>query len=55
VFAEGKALAEQAGDLRSLAILFDLYGNAKGTAGDLRAYYEHASEALHWQNGRTIR
>ena len=46
VFAEGKALAEQAGDLRLLAMLFDLYGNVKGTAGDLRAYREHASEAL---------
>jgi class 3 adenylate cyclase/tetratricopeptide (TPR) repeat protein len=46
VFAEGKALAEQAGDLRSLAILFNQYGNAKGAAGDLRAYREHASEAL---------
>src|SRR5262249_10553034 len=46
VFDEGKALAEQAGDLRLLAILFNLYGNAKGAAGDLRAYYEHASEAL---------
>jgi class 3 adenylate cyclase/tetratricopeptide (TPR) repeat protein len=46
VFAEGKALAEQAGDLRLLAILFDLYGNAKGTAGDLRAYRKHTSEAL---------
>jgi adenylate cyclase len=46
VFAEGKALAEQAGDLRLLAILFNLYGNAKGTAGDLRAYHEHAAEAL---------
>jgi len=46
VFAEGKTLAEQSGDLRSVAILFNLYGNAKGTAGDLRAYHEHASEAL---------
>ncbi len=46
VFAEGSALAEQMGDLRLLAILFNLYGNAKGTAGDLRAYYEHASKAL---------
>ncbi len=46
VFAEGKALAEQAGDLRLLAILFNLYGNAKGAVGDLRAYHEHASEAL---------
>ena len=46
VFAEGKALAEQAGDLRSLAMFFTLYGNAKGTAGDLRAYRAHASEAL---------
>jgi tetratricopeptide (TPR) repeat protein len=46
VFAEGKALAEQAGDLQSLAILFDVYGNAKGAAGDLRAYHELASEAL---------
>jgi tetratricopeptide (TPR) repeat protein len=46
VFTEGKALAEQTGDLRSLAILFNLYGNAKGAPGDLRAYHEHASEAL---------
>src|SRR5262249_6582132 len=28
------------------AIFFNLYGNAKGGAGDLRAYQEHASEAL---------
>jgi tetratricopeptide (TPR) repeat protein len=46
VFAEGKALAEQAGDLRLLAILFNLYGNAKGAVGDLRAYHEHAAAAL---------
>jgi adenylate cyclase len=46
VFAEGKRLAEQSGDLRSVAILFNVYGNAKGSAGDLRAYHEHASEAL---------
>jgi class 3 adenylate cyclase/tetratricopeptide (TPR) repeat protein len=46
VFAEGKRLAEQSDDLRSVAILFNLYGNAKGSAGDLRAYHEHASEAL---------
>jgi adenylate cyclase len=46
VFAEGRVLAEQAGDLRLLAILFDLYGNAKGGAGDLRAYLEHVSAAL---------
>src|SRR5262249_11261343 len=46
VFAEAKALAEQADDLQSLAILFNLYGNAKGVPGDLRAYHEHASEAL---------
>jgi tetratricopeptide (TPR) repeat protein len=46
VFAEGKALAEQARDLGLLAILFNLYGNAKGVVGDLRAYHEHASEAL---------
>jgi len=46
VFAEGKTLAERSGDLRSVAILFNVYGNAKGSAGDLRAYHEHASEAL---------
>ena len=46
IFTEGKRLAEQSGDLRSVAILFNLYGNAKGSAGDLRAYHEHASEAL---------
>ena len=46
VFAEGKRLAEQGGDLRSMAILFNVYGNARGSAGDLRAYHAHASEAL---------
>jgi adenylate cyclase len=46
VFSEGKRLAEQSGDLRSVAILFNVYGNAKGSAGDLRAYHERASEAL---------
>lgn len=46
VFAEGKTLAERSGDLRSVAILFNVYGNAKGSAGDLRAYHEHATEAL---------
>ena len=46
VFAEGKALAERSGDLRSVAILFNVYGNAKGSAGDLRAYHEHSMEAL---------
>jgi class 3 adenylate cyclase/tetratricopeptide (TPR) repeat protein len=46
VFAEGRALAEQAGDLRSLAFFFNLYGNAKGAPGDLRAYHELALEAL---------
>jgi class 3 adenylate cyclase/tetratricopeptide (TPR) repeat protein len=46
VFAEGKALAEQTGDLRLLAILFNQYGNAKGVAGDLRAYHKLAVEAL---------
>ncbi len=46
VFAEGKRLAEQSGDLRSVAILFNVYGNARGSAGDLRAYHEYASEAL---------
>jgi adenylate cyclase len=45
-FAEGKRLAEQSGDLRSVAILFNVFGNAKGSAGDLRAYHAHASEAL---------
>ena len=46
VFAEGKRLAEQSGDQRSVAILFNVYGNARGSAGDLRAYHEHASQAL---------
>jgi hypothetical protein len=46
VFEEGKALAEQAGDLRLLAILFNLHGNAKGTVGDLRTYHQHVTEAL---------
>src|SRR5262249_10177127 len=41
-----KALAEQTGDLRLLAILFNQYGNAKGAAGDLRAYHKLAVEAL---------
>jgi class 3 adenylate cyclase/tetratricopeptide (TPR) repeat protein len=46
VFAEGKRLAEHSGDQRSVAILLNVYGNARGSAGDLRAYHEHASEAL---------
>ena len=46
VFAEGRALAEEAGDMRLLAFLLNLYGNAKGVAGDLRAYHELAVEAL---------
>jgi class 3 adenylate cyclase/tetratricopeptide (TPR) repeat protein len=46
VFAEGKTLAEQSGDLRSLAILLNVYGNARGSAGDLRSYHEYSAEAL---------
>ncbi|MEE9280321.1 MAG: AAA family ATPase [Myxococcota bacterium] len=46
VFAEGRVIAERSGDLRSLAILFNLYGNAVGTAGDLSSYRAHATEAL---------
>jgi tetratricopeptide (TPR) repeat protein len=46
VFTEGKRMAEQSGDLRSVAILLNVYGNAKESAGDLRAYHEYASEAL---------
>ena len=46
VFAEGKTLAERSGDLRSVAILLNVYGNAKGSAGDLRAYHQHSLQAL---------
>jgi len=45
VFAEGKALLERRGDLRSLALLTDLYGALRENAGAVREYLELASEA----------
>src|SRR5262249_21601193 len=45
VFAEGKALLERRSDLRSLALLTDLYGTIRGGAGAGRGYLELASEA----------
>jgi class 3 adenylate cyclase/tetratricopeptide (TPR) repeat protein len=45
VFAEGKALLEGLGDLRSLALLMDLYAGIRENAGAVREYLELASEA----------
>lgn len=46
IFDDGRAFAERSGDRRSLAVLFNLYGNVLGTAGDLASYRRHAAEAL---------
>jgi class 3 adenylate cyclase/tetratricopeptide (TPR) repeat protein len=45
VFAEGKALLERRGDLRSLAVLTCAYGAICQNAGAVREYLEHAAEA----------
>jgi class 3 adenylate cyclase/tetratricopeptide (TPR) repeat protein len=45
VFAEGKALLERLGDLRSLALLWSFYGAIRQNAGAVREYLEFASEA----------
>src|SRR5262245_54199907 len=45
VFAEGKALLERRSDLRSLALLTDLYGAIRENAGAVRDFLELASEA----------
>src|SRR5262249_22113902 len=46
VFAEGRALAERAGDLRSLAMLIGNYGVIVGTAERADRYVEKSLEAL---------
>ena len=46
VLAEGRALAERAGDLRSLAILVGNYGVLLGMAGGTDDYVEKSFEAL---------
>jgi class 3 adenylate cyclase/tetratricopeptide (TPR) repeat protein len=46
VFSEGRSLAEASGDLRSMAVLVNLYGNIRGMAGEPAAYLEHAAEAV---------
>src|SRR5262245_36531600 len=45
VFAEGKVLLERRSDLRSLALLTDLYGAIRENSGAVREYLELASEA----------
>src|SRR5262249_22574496 len=45
VFAEGKALLERRGDLRSLAVLTSVYGGIRTNAGAVREFLELASEA----------
>ena len=45
VFAEGRALLERRGDLRSLALLTCLYGAIRSNAGAVGEYLERASEA----------
>jgi class 3 adenylate cyclase/tetratricopeptide (TPR) repeat protein len=47
IYAEGEALAERRGDLRSLAILKNVYGNVIGVGrGELQGYISGAEEAL---------
>jgi class 3 adenylate cyclase/tetratricopeptide (TPR) repeat protein len=46
VFHQGRDLAARAGDLRSLAMLLSGYGAARGLAGDVRKYVEHATEGF---------
>jgi tetratricopeptide (TPR) repeat protein len=45
LFTEGQALARQSGDLRSLAVLTNVYGVARGLAGDVKEYLQHTLEA----------
>jgi tetratricopeptide (TPR) repeat protein len=45
VFAEGRALAQRSGDLRSLARLLATYGNVRGLAGELEEYLKYGMEA----------
>jgi class 3 adenylate cyclase/tetratricopeptide (TPR) repeat protein len=45
VFAEGKALLERRGDLRSLAFLTCAYSSIRANAGAVREYLELAAEA----------
>jgi class 3 adenylate cyclase len=46
LFAEARALAERAGDLRSLALLMNFYGTIKGAQGDLRNCVASAIDSL---------
>jgi adenylate cyclase len=46
IFAEGRSLAEASGDLRSQAVLVNLYGNIRGMAGEPASYLDHAAEAV---------
>jgi adenylate cyclase len=46
IFAEGKALAERAGDLRSLAMLTVAYAAIRGLTGHVEDWAELGSEAL---------
>jgi class 3 adenylate cyclase len=45
MFAEARALAERAGDLRSLALLENFYGTIKFSQGDLPGTVSHSFEA----------
>jgi adenylate cyclase len=45
LFTEGQASARQSGDLRSLAVLTNVYGVARGMAGDVEEYLQHTLEA----------
>jgi adenylate cyclase len=45
VFAQGKALAEQGGDVPALARLHNNYGMVRGTAGEMREAVDHIMEA----------
>src|SRR5207247_9577207 len=45
LFNEGRALARQGGDLRSLAVLTNAYGVVTGMGGDMEEYLHHTLEA----------
>jgi class 3 adenylate cyclase/tetratricopeptide (TPR) repeat protein len=45
LFTEGQALARQSGDLRSLAVLTNVYGAVRGMAGGMEEYLQHTIEA----------
>jgi class 3 adenylate cyclase len=46
LFAEGRALAGQSGDMRSLSLLLNAYAAVRGTSGDVDTYLSCMTEAV---------